>query len=69
VFQFQLRSQPTIDFVVTEGPEKLMGKSANGVPKFDGDRLTIRVAPSGRDTRPVAFKTGGDESYLFELQR
>lgn len=60
---------PTIDFVVTEGPDDSAGKTSRGIYKIEGDKLTICVTGPGEGSRPAEFKAVEDELYLFDLKR
>jgi uncharacterized protein (TIGR03067 family) len=62
-------SPRTVDFLVSEGPEDVVGKTARGIYKIEGDRVTFCVRRPGEDRRPAEFKDVDDECFLFEIKK
>ena len=56
-----------IDFMITEGDEK--GKTARGIYKLEGDKLTWCSAQPGQNDRPKEFATKDTQNLLVVLQR
>ncbi|OJW03207.1 MAG: hypothetical protein BGO49_00085 [Planctomycetales bacterium 71-10] len=64
----EAKPHPAFTIDIKEGPGEVVGKSAKGVYKVDGDKLDVNIAAPGND-RPVDFNPFGSDIYLFELTR
>lgn len=68
VVEADARPHPALTIEIKEGPGEAKGKSAKGVYKVDGEKLTVNIGAPGHD-RPADFNPDGSEIYLFELTK
>jgi uncharacterized protein (TIGR03067 family) len=64
------KSPKTMDIEISEGPEKVKGKTAQAIYALDGDELTWCVAEPGSGERPQKLATQeGVKHMLVKLKR
>lgn len=62
------KPHPSLTIEIEDGPGEAKGKSAKGVYKLEGEKLTVNIGAPGQD-RPVDFNPYGSDIYLFELTK